>query len=33
MTASLPSTLLITCGALAREVTALIEANGWRNTP
>ena len=31
MTASLPSTLLITCGALAREVTALIEANGWRN--
>jgi hypothetical protein len=26
-----PRTLLITCGALAREVLALIEANGWRH--
>ncbi len=26
---SLPTTLLIACGALAREITGLIEANGW----
>lgn len=26
-----PSTLLIACGALAREVLALFERNGWRN--
>jgi hypothetical protein len=25
------STLLIACGALAREVLALVEVNGWRN--
>ena len=27
---TLPKTLLIACGALAREVLALIERNGWR---
>jgi len=26
-----PKTLLIACGALAREILALIEANGWRH--
>ncbi len=26
-----PTTLLIACGALARELLALIEANGWRD--
>jgi hypothetical protein len=26
-----PATLLIACGALARELLALIEANGWRD--
>jgi hypothetical protein len=26
-----PKTLLITCGALAREVLAVVEANGWRH--
>ena len=25
------STLLIACGALAREMLALVEAHGWRN--
>ncbi len=30
-TGTAPRTLLITCGALAREVLALIEANGWRH--
>jgi hypothetical protein len=28
---ALPKTLLIACGALAREVLALIEHNGWRH--
>jgi hypothetical protein len=28
--ARLPTTLLIACGALAREILALIEAHGWR---
>jgi hypothetical protein len=31
MTPSPPRTLLIACGALAREVLALIRANGWRH--
>ena len=26
-----PSTLVIACGALAREITALIETHGWRH--
>ncbi len=26
-----PKTLLIACGALAREIMALVEANGWRH--
>jgi hypothetical protein len=29
--ASTPTTLLIACGALAQEITALIRANGWNH--